>query len=163
VGDLDGDGRPEVVVANGGDNAAQVLHNNGSGALTSVTPQDIYGTGQFPTAVVLADLNNDGKLDVIVANDSDKTVSILLGNGDGTLQTQLTYFLVSYPYSLSVADVNGDGKNDLLVSIPGTYSLAVLFGNGDGTFQSEVLFENGASYASAVGDLNGDCLRMWSR
>src|SRR5215469_13773812 len=69
-----------------------------------------------PESVALADLNRDGKLDLVVVSlDSNQTVSVFLGNGDGTFQPQARYAVGSFPYGLAVADVNLDGILDLIV------------------------------------------------
>ena len=66
--------------------------------------------------MAVADLNGDGKPDLVVANGSSNSVSVLLGNGNGTFQTQSTYRHRLDPDSVAVADVNGDGKPDLVVA-----------------------------------------------
>jgi hypothetical protein len=83
------------------------------------------------------------------------TVSVLLGQGDGTFQSAVNYPAGSYPWSVVVADFNGDGKPDLAVAAP---TVRVLLGNGDGTFQTtNISYVAGASpTAVAVGDFNGD-------
>ena len=81
-------------------------------------PAVVYGSGgDFAYSVAVADVNGDGKPDLIVANEQSNSVGVLLGNGDGTFQTAVTYGSGGdYPYSVAVADVNGDGKPDLLVA-----------------------------------------------
>ncbi|HEY2586148.1 MAG TPA: FG-GAP-like repeat-containing protein [Tepidisphaeraceae bacterium] len=126
-------------------------------------PQQSYGVGQSPFSVAVADVNGDGKPDVITANASSGTVSVLIGNGNGTFQAQRT-FATSFvgegnpePMSVAVADVNGDGKPDLVVANSSFNEVVVLLGNGDGTFQAPQSFPVGASpQFVAVADVNGD-------
>src|SRR5439155_11566577 len=109
--------------------------------------------GKFAFSIAIADVNRDGKPDLLIANEyestanqSNGTVAILLGNGDGTFQPALTYRSGGqYAYTAAVADVNGDGNPDLLVTNQcaigscANGELGVLLGNGDGTFQSAVV------------------------
>src|SRR5260370_20006342 len=86
------------------------------------------------------------------------TVSILLGNGDGTFQPHVDYPVGIGPYSVAVGDLNGDGKLDLVVAnYPSVFTVSVLLGNGDGTFKPQVTYPVGRQPISvAVADLNGD-------
>jgi hypothetical protein len=114
-----------------------------------------YATGLSPNAVVAADFNHDSRLDLAVANASDNTVSVLLGNPDDTFQPAQTSATGASPRSLAVGDVNGDGKLDLVTANAGDLSL--LLGNGDGTFQAPTGINIGSDPASvAVGDFNAD-------
>ncbi len=103
------------------------------------------------------DFNGDGKPDLVVTGPGNH-ISVLLGNGDGTFQTAVSYTAGVSPESVAVGDVNGDGKPDLVVgsSVGGTVS--VLLGNGDGTFQPAVNYSTSSngSFCVAVGDFNGD-------
>ena len=74
--------------------------------------------GNFPTSVVVADLNNDGTLDLVTASQSSSNVSVLLGNGDGTFPAQQTFSTGagSSPRSVAVADLNADGAPDLVTA-----------------------------------------------
>ncbi len=176
-GDVNGDGIPDLVVANycaSSTNCANgtvsVLLGNGDGTFQAAVS---YGSGgQDAIAVALADVNADGKLDVLVANEcaddtcTNGSVSVLLGNGDGTLQAAVSY-VTSGDYAISVAlgDVNLDGHPDLLVANRcasstncANGSVSVLLGNGDGTFQAAVGYASGGQDATSVAlaDVNGD-------
>ncbi len=115
------------------------------------------GTGNSPRSVTYGDFNGDGKLDLAIANYLDNTVSILLGNGDGTFQTQTTYAVGSGPYAIITCDFNGDGILDLAVANDGAGTVSILLGKGDGTFQTHFDYQAGLSaVALASGDFNGD-------
>jgi hypothetical protein len=109
-----------------------------------------------PTAVVTADFNADGRLDLAVTNYYSNTVSVLLGNPDGTFQPALTSATGATPFSLAVGDFNADGKLDIVTA--NAYDLSVLLGNQDGTFQPpSTIPDDNLSYGSvAVGDFNAD-------
>jgi hypothetical protein len=160
VGDLNRDGKPDLVVAidcGGLLNCANpgvvgVLMGRGDGTFPSVVT---YGSGATdPGWVAVGDVNGDGSPDLVVANRSG-SVGVLLGNGDGTFQPAVTYSSGG-GQSVKIADMNGDGKPDLLMVAGG--SVVVLLGNGDGTFQSPVTFNSGGTYSAslAIADLNGD-------
>ena len=109
----------------------------GNGLPGGVQAQQTYATGSFPNFVTIADVNGDGKSDLLLSNYYSNDVSVLLGNGDGTFQAQQTYATGAGPSASSAADVNGDGKPDLLVADIGSSTVSVLLGNGDGTFQTQ--------------------------
>jgi uncharacterized membrane protein len=150
-----------------------VSHSPAAGKI-SFRPAVPYQTsGYSPYSVAVADVNGDGKLDLIVANeqqsktDTQGSISVMLGKGDGTFHPAVNYSSGGQSaYSISVADVNGDGKLDLVVangclgSDCSTGSVGVLLGRGDGTFKKVVTCSSGAAsvFGShvAVGDLNGD-------
>jgi hypothetical protein len=123
--------------------------------------------GTFAISVAAADLNGDGKSDLVVANVFSTSVGVLLGNGDGTFQAGVSYDSGGYsPRSVAVADVNGDGKPDLLVAnvclnsfqCNGEGAVGVLLGNGDRTFQPPVIHDPGGFNSTSVAssDVNGD-------
>jgi hypothetical protein len=88
---------------------------------------------------------------------SNNTVSLLLGNGNGTFQSAQNFNVGSYPESAAVADVNGDGRPDLVVANYRSNTVSVLLGNGDGTFASATNFIAGSGpFAVAVADVNRD-------
>ena len=182
VRDVNGDGKPDIVVANRCNNCTNgivaVLLGNGDGTFQAPVNYDSGGYDAYSVAV--ADVNGDGKPDMIVANqDSDEfiqyywepftsgSVGVLLGNGDGTFQPAVPYSLLGHDaQSVSVVDLNGDGKLDLVVAnacASGTPcstigGVDVLLGNGDGTFQPAATFDTGGDLAgsAALGDVNGD-------
>jgi FG-GAP-like repeat len=120
-------------------------------------PASPAGVGASPRALAVGDLNGDGRLDLVVANSADDTVSVLLGNGDGTVQPQRAYASGLAPSAVAVADVNGDGRLDLVVANSGDDTVSVLLGNGDGTFQPPQTYATGpAPSAVAVADVDGD-------
>src|SRR5579871_6595441 len=137
--------------------------------LLSFLPPVSYPVGAFPSSGAMGDFNGDRHLDLAVANEGFSegripgSVSVLLGDGDGTLQTAQSYAVGSDPVSVAVGDFNGDGHLDIVVANHGTYpsysdtGVSVLLGNGDGTFQAaqDNAVSSGASYV-AVADFDGD-------
>jgi hypothetical protein len=121
-------------------------------------PAVSYDAGLYPQSVAVADVNGDGKLDLVVANLHIHSISVLLGNGDGTFRPPLTSSVgENFAMSVAVADVNGDGKPDVIVLNTGVHELSVLLGKGDGTFAPPVNYGTGTNPGSvAVVDLNGD-------
>jgi hypothetical protein len=161
--DFNGDGIPDLAIAGG--YYLTIWLGNGDGSFTevpigssSITEASLFGS------MVEGDFNGDGIPDIAVLDLYDQTVSIFLGNGDGTFTTgsPITISTISAgsPTSLTIGDFNGDGKLDLAVPLYGSSgSLAILLGNGDGTFYSAsgspVPVED-FSNSVAVGDFNGD-------
>ena len=159
TGDFNGDGKPDLAVANAGtepDSSVSILLGNGDG--TFQTHVDYYA-GSDPDSIAVADFNGDGKLDVVVASPPDLAVWVLLGNGDGTFQPAVNYAAGMGAGRLVTGDFNGDGKPDVLVGGGSPPGFSVLLGKGDGTFQPPVLYSDGAGYFAghvAVGDFNND-------
>jgi len=158
--DFNRDGRIDLAVANYGDNTVSIFMG-ASGE--KFAPKVNYATGAEPTGLVAADLRGTGKLDIVTVNigsggvDAPGSVSVLLGNGNGTFQKHVDYPVGNYPTGVVADDFNGDGKLDLAVSNAYSNTVSILFGNGDGTFQSQVAITVGNQPMSiAVGDFNGD-------
>lgn len=113
--------------------------------------------GTSPWFVAVEDFNADGKSDLAVANFSSGSVSVLLGNGDGSFQDQVSYATGSKAGYVAVGDFDEDGARDLVVVNNGDSNLSVLLGNGDGSFQTPVDYPVGNGTSSvAVADFNGD-------
>ena len=92
-----------------------------------------------------------------MTNNDDGTVSVLLGKGDGTFNTAVTYSVPSNSRFIHTADFNGDGKLDLVACTYEGPDISVLLGNGDGTFQTAVEYTTGKNLVDvAIGDFNGD-------
>jgi hypothetical protein len=104
--------------------------------------------GSTPVEVKVADVNGDGKLDMVVV-DGGNQVTILLGNGNGTFQAPKHSPAGSQPTTVAIADLNHDGKLDLVVA-NGTNHISVLLGNGNGTFKSPVSYAVGNAPVSVA-------------
>jgi hypothetical protein len=116
-----------------------------------------YPVGGTPISVAVGDLDSNGITDVVTANRDNNSVSVLLGNGDGTLRTVGSFSVTGGPDSVALGDFNGDGKLDVTVANQFNNTVSVLLGNGDGTLQAALSFAVGSSPAAvAVGDFNGD-------
>jgi hypothetical protein len=169
VGDFNGDGIPDLAVAvdtnaTGVPSSVTVLIGNGDGTFTQQAESPV--TGDNPLSIAAGDFNGDGKLDLAVANsyvDSNQTtgtITVLLGNGDGTFTpTATSPSTGDLPYSVAVGDFNGDGIADLVTANVAGNSASVLLGNGDGTFTLAASPAAGTDpLSAATGDFNGDGL-----
>jgi len=143
VGDFNGDGKADLVTGGG------VHLGNGDGTFQSAqtfAPVKNYcfvncGIDFIPASVVVGDFNGDGKADLAIPDSLGNTVSVLMGNGDGTFQTATSYTVGNNPQSIALGDFNGDGKADLAVA--NANGVSVLSGNGDGTFQAATNYATG--------------------
>jgi hypothetical protein len=147
IGDVTFDGRPDLVVANGGSNDVSVLAGTGSTSPMFQSPVS-YPVGTNPVSVALADVNADGKLDIVTANAGSNNVSALLRTNGGTFQSAVNYALGFSPSALTIANFNGDtapgGRpyNDLAVVNSTGNSVAVLLNGADWTPISTVVGRN---------------------
>jgi CSLREA domain-containing protein len=111
--------------------------------------------GSLPSAAATADLNADGNLDLIISNRNSGTVSVLLGNGDGTFQPQKLFTSLAIPWGIAVGDLNGDGIPDLVIGTLNS-GLNIALGNGDGTFTVTNLTQGNCPSSPVLADVNGD-------
>ncbi|MDQ6905922.1 MAG: VCBS repeat-containing protein [Chloroflexota bacterium] len=156
--DLNGDGKADLVVANHNNNTVSVLLGKGDGSFANA-PGSPITVGAGPVAVVLADLNNDGKKDLVVANLDGNSVSVLLGNGNGTFTAASgSPISIARPVAIAVGDLNGDSVPDLAVVDSAHNTVSALRGNGNGTFTAfgAATAVGSGPTAVALGDLNGD-------
>jgi hypothetical protein len=124
--------------------------------LPSFAAQVTYPVGTGPQAIATADLRHDGKLDLVTANFGANTISVQLGNGNGTFGAATSYAVGTEPAAVAVGDFNGDGKLDIVTANEGDNTVSVLIGNGDGTFQAAKSYAVGSQPVSvAVGDFDG--------
>ncbi len=169
VADLNGDGLPDLVVANRADSTVSVLFNRTAvGSLTAAfVAQQTFATGTAPYAVALADVNDDGQADVIVANQGDNTVSVLLngttvGSTTAAFSAQQPFAVGASPVAVTVANLNGDGKPDIIVANSADNTLSMLvnttpLGGSTLSFATQQILAVGRGPNAVVAaDLNAD-------
>jgi hypothetical protein len=153
LGDLNGDGKTDLVTDNYYAGTVSVLLGKGDGTLQQ---HHDYEVGTGPIAVALADVNGDGKADLATSNLWAGSLSVLLNNGDGTFATAVSY-TAGRPLDVALRDVDGDSAPDLVFTNDEAAVVSVLTNRGDGTFGSRRDYATGAGPgALEVGDLNGD-------
>ncbi|MEG4535342.1 DUF4347 domain-containing protein, partial [Microcoleus sp. D2_18a_D3] len=169
IGDINGDGKLDLAIANyNGNNASILLNTTATGAATpTFAPQVEFPTGFRPFSVSIGDINLDGKPDLAVANVNSNSASILLnttatGAATPTFAPQVEFPTGFRPFSVSIGDINLDGKPDLAVANVNSNSASILLnttatGAATPTFATKVDFPTGTSPRSlSIGDINGD-------
>jgi uncharacterized protein (TIGR03437 family) len=161
--DFNGDGLPDLVIADSGSNTLTLLLNNGTGGFTPLPSISLTSPANLgPEMAIAADLNGDRKFDLVVLGYGG--LAVLLGNGDGTFQPPLPVSNL-LPYTVQIADLNGDGIPDLAVTVPigGGFvpvgaTLGILIGKGDGTFSQGNTYSLGFTpwAALTIADFNHD-------
>lgn len=158
AGDFNGDGKLDLAVTFD-PNVLTILLGNGDGTFSQASGSPIT-VGNTPVAITACDFNGDGRLDLAVVNSSDNTVTILLGNGDGTFSPApgSPVSVGNSPSAVGVGDFTGIGKPGLAVANAGDDNVSILLGNGDGTFSpapGSPVATGKAPGLVAVGDFNG--------
>jgi hypothetical protein len=145
VGDLNEDGRPDIVATGTGTLNAQVLLGRGDGSFRR--GPNLFARGFGSQCFSMGDLDRDGHLDLTVVNTSSLlgvgNVAVMHGGGDGRFRSNLrtdTYPVNIAPWATDLADFNGDGDIDVVVANSVPASVSLLLGNGDGTFARHVSF-----------------------
>ncbi|MBI4893761.1 MAG: VCBS repeat-containing protein, partial [Acidobacteria bacterium] len=151
AGDFNRDGFTDLVVVNALSGNYSVLLGNGSGTFLLVSNIAI---GTYPHSVASADLNADGKLDLVVT--AEYEVRVLLGNGDGTFSLVTVLHPGQGARFPVVADFNRDGKPDLAIAVYTGGNVSLYQGNGNGTFQSPAVYPNAYTTKILLGDFNRD-------
>src|SRR5262245_721562 len=141
AGDLNNDGKIDLVTGNFNGTSISVLLGNGDGTFQAAVN---YAAGLGSDRLGLGDIDGDGYLDVAVGNFNAGTVSILRNNGNGTFGPKLDIATGSIPAGVEVADLNGDGFADVTVDNENSATVTVLISNGDGTFKPAANYGTGA-------------------
>jgi hypothetical protein len=154
MGDVNGDGYPEVVTANIRANTVSVLPNRSDGSFQAMRD---YQAGTLPNSVAIGDLNGDGTPELAIANAGANTVSVLRNRGDGSFELRRDYETGDDPHSTAIGDLNSDRKPDLVTANLGSGTVSVLLNRGDGSFEAKRDYRAGPqAFSVAVGDLDGD-------
>src|SRR5918993_1070735 len=154
VGDFNGDGDPDLAVANEFAGSVSVLLGGAGGGFSAATN---IATGGFPFAVAVGDFNGDGDPDLAVADAFDGIISVLLGSTGGSFTGPTNFPAGSFPASVAVGDFNGDGDPDLAVADQVTGAILVLRGTAGGGFTAPTTVGTATGpFSIAVGEFNGD-------
>jgi autotransporter-associated beta strand protein len=168
-GDINGDGRPDLVVANWNSHTVSVLLNSTApGAMTlSFTTEQCFIAGYWSYSVSLGDFNGDGRLDLAVADESSDTISVLLNTTEpeaatASFATKQDFAAGINPSFVAMGDVNCDGKPDLVATNYSSHAVSVFLNTTEpgattaGFAAKQDFTTNGWPTSVALGDLNGD-------
>ena len=172
IGDIDGDGKPDLVTANGRSYTISVFRNtNNVGTInsSSFAAKVDFATAVLPYSVAIGDLDGDGKLDIAVSNESNNTVSVFHNTSSSgsinsnSLADKVDFKTAFLPFSVAIGDIDGDGKPDLVVANTDSATVSVLRNKcisgtiNSNSFAPKVDFRTGdAPYSVAIGDIDGD-------
>ncbi|MGE3165408.1 MAG: FG-GAP-like repeat-containing protein [Planctomycetota bacterium] len=157
--DLDNDGFLDLSIINEDTADVRVFMNlaDGTGLYSSfLQPTTPIGFQGSPNES--ADFNRDGNVDLCVSNGATSTVSVLLGNGNGTFSPQQSIPVGGAPRGIVVIDVDGDGDMDIVNANSSSSNMSVMLNNGSGVFGSPTFYESGLNgeWPASAADLNED-------
>jgi hypothetical protein len=154
--DVNGDGIPDLLTPDYGSDSVSLFTGLGDGTFAPAVNLPLP-TGAGPAALAVADVNGDGRPDIVVADSGADSVSVLLNQGGGRFVPTAPVPAGKRPEAVAVADVNGDGVPDILVADYGSDEVTVLFGLGDGAFRPPFSTTAGSGPTNlVVADVNGD-------
>ena len=159
VGDF-GNGNVDLAIANGNTNSVFIFQNDGTGNFSVLQEIHEDPNGRQPVAIAVGYVNNDARLDLVVANQATDNIGVLLGQTDGTFRLQGVFesgTANGSPNGVALLDANGDGKLDVAVSNKLSFDVSVLLGDGTGNFGAPRAFVTDQEPLTvAARDLNGD-------
>ena len=169
--DIDGDGKPDLAVANSGSNTVSVLRNTSVSGIVSFAAKVDFAAGSLPQAVSTGDIDGDGKPDLAVANQAANNTSVMRNtstSGVISFAAKVDFVTGSGPKSVSIGDIDGDGKPDVVVANSASADVGVLRNTSasgiinSGSFAPVVYFttnfggEGYNPWSVCIGDIDGD-------
>ena len=162
IADLNGDAKPDILVANEQSDNVTVLLGDGNGGFTQ-SKGSPFPAGHAPNDIAIGDFNRDGKVDIAFANHEEKHLTVLLGDGQGGFSpapnSPFPVAVTPHTHGVATADLNGDGNFDLVTDSWGNDQIEILFGDGKGSFTTPGSFFAVGKHPYQrvrVADLNGD-------
>ena len=159
VADFNNDHIPDIVSNSGGD--IFILNGLDDGSFDRRSISKITSPVESMWRICVEDVNNDGWMDIVTANEYHDSVGVLLGHGNGTFGVMTTYSTEndSYPVWVTLGDMNADGHLDIVCANMHSHEIGILLGNGDGTFATVMVSVTVPGYSPsfvALGDINND-------